>query len=146
MKIGLVSDHRGYLTKQYIKKMLKEENYEYIDYGSNSEDAVDYPDYAFKLCNEINNQHVDLGIAICGTGIGMSIACNKIKGIRCAKVSNEEEAILSRKHNDANVLALRADTDTEELKKMILYFLTIPFSGDERHLKRIGKISEIENK
>ncbi len=146
MKIGIVSDHRGYLTKEYIKKVLKENNYDYIDYGPNGEDAVDYPDYAFKLCNEINNKNVDLGIAICGTGIGMSIACNKINGIRCAKVNNEEEAILCKKHNDANIIALRADVDNEEITKMVLYFLTIPFSGEERHRKRIEKIKNIENK
>ena len=88
MKIGIVSDHRGYELKQDIINELKE--YEIIDYGTYSNESVDYPDYAFKLGQKINEKEVEKGIAICGSGIGISIACNKVKNIRCAKVSNKE--------------------------------------------------------
>jgi ribose 5-phosphate isomerase B len=143
MKIGIASDHRGYYTKKAVKKILNEYSYDYEDYGTHSEDSVDYPDYAKVLCENVNNKTVDLGIAICGTGIGMSIACNKIKGIRCAKVSNEEEAKLSRLHNDANVLALSSTLDINELKDIVLAFITTEFSNDDRHKRRIDKINEL---
>lgn len=143
MKIGIASDHRGYYTKKAVKKILNEYSYDYEDYGTHSEDSVDYPDYAKVLCENVNKKTVDLGIAICGTGIGMSIACNKIKGIRCAKVSNEEEAKLSRLHNDANVLALSSTLDINELKDIVLAFITTEFSNDDRHKRRIDKINEL---
>ena len=143
MKIGIASDHRGYYTKKAVKKILNEYSYDYEDYGTHSEDSVDYPDYAKVLCENVNNKTVDLGIAICGTGIGMSIACNKIKGIRCAKVSNEEEAKLARLHNDANVLALSSTLDINELKDIVLAFITTEFSNDDRHKRRIDKINEL---
>ncbi len=144
MKIGIASDHRGYYTKKAIKKILTEHSYDYEDYGTHSEDSVDYPDYAKVLCENVNNKTVDLGIAICGTGIGMSIACNKIKGIRCAKVSNEEEAKLAREHNDANIMALSSTLDINELKGIVLKFISTEFSNNDRHKRRIEKISELE--
>lgn len=141
MKIGIASDHAGYSVKQRIIAELK---YDFIDYGTDSLESVDYPDFALKLGKDIGKQ-IDIGILICKTGIGMSIACNKIKGIRCAKVDNEIEAKLTREHNDANVMAISADKNFEEIKKIIEIFLNTPFSNEERHIRRINKIKEIEN-
>lgn len=141
MKIGIASDHAGYSVKQRIIAELK---YDFIDYGTDSLESVDYPDFALKLGKDIGKQ-IDIGILICKTGIGMSIACNKIKGIRCAKVDNEIEARLTREHNDANVMAISADKNFEEIKKIIEIFINTPFSNDERHIRRINKIKEIEN-
>ncbi len=134
------NDHAGYEVKKEIVKFLKENNYEVVDYGCNSNDSVDFPDYAFKVCQNIKDDNK--GILICTTGIGMSIAANKVKGIRCAKVDNVDEARLTRLHNNSNVLAISALKDIEELKKIVLTFLETPFSNEERHVRRIGKIDE----
>lgn len=144
MKVGIVSDHRGYDLKSKLIKELS--NYQIIDYGTNTKDSVDYPDYAFLLGNKINIKEVDFGIAICGSGIGISIACNKVKGIRCAKVNTVEDAKVTRLDNDANVVALSADTQLEDAKNIIKTFLTTDFSNEERHMKRIHKIAMYEDK
>ena len=139
MKIGIASDHAGYKQKEKIKKYLS--NYEVIDFGTDSAlVSVDYPDYAHKLCNAINNKEVDVGIAICKTGIGMSIACNKVKGIRCAKPNNAKEMKLSRMDNDSNVVAFSADISMFSVKRILKAFLNTPFSNLERHIRRIGKL------
>lgn len=144
MKVGIVSDHRGYDLKSKLIKELS--NYQIIDYGTNTKDSVDYPDYAFLLGNKINTKEIDFGIAICGSGIGISIACNKVKGIRCAKVNTVEDAKVTRLDNDANVVALSADTQLEDAKNIIKTFLTTDFSNEERHIKRIHKIAMYEDK
>ena len=95
MKIGITNDHRGVTSKEYLVAYLTQMGYDVVNYGTNTTDAVDFPDYAYKLGKGVLNKEVDLGIAICGTGIGMSIALNKMKGIYCAKVSSVSEAILS---------------------------------------------------
>ena len=110
MKIGIASDHRGYKLKEKLKKELLKRNYEIIDYGTYSEESTDYPDYAFKLGENVRNKNVNFGIAICGSGIGISIACNKVKGIRCAKVVNSAEAKVTRLDNDANIVAFGENT------------------------------------
>ena len=143
MKIGIVSDHRGYHLKEDLKKSIQD--IEVIDYGTNSEDSVDYPDYAFLLGEKVNNKEVDFGVAICGSGIGISIACNKVKGIRCAKVSNVSEAKMTRIDNDANVLAFSASTPLELAKELIEVFCQTPFSNEERHNRRIKKIKDYED-
>lgn len=145
MKIGITNDHRGLILKQSLTNFLKKEGYNIIDYGTNTDDPVDYPDYACKLGNAINNKEVDLGIAICSTGIGMDICLNKIKNIRSAKVSNKEEAYLSRFHNDANVLTLSSKVPSMEALEIAQTFLSSNFSNEPRHKNRIAKISEIEN-
>lgn len=142
MKIGIVSDHRGYELKQDIINELKE--YEIIDYGTYSNESVDYPDYAFKLGQKINENEVEKGIAICGSGIGISIACNKVKNIRCAKVSNKEEACYTRNDNDANVVAISAKTEKETAFEIVRTFMSTPFSNEERHQRRIDKIKAYE--
>lgn len=144
MKIGIVSDHRGYVIKQMLTSFLIQKGYNIVDYGTDSEDSVDYPIYAFKLGEKILNNDVTLGIAICGTGIGMSIALNKVKGIRCAKVNSIEEAELARSHNDAQVIALSSTLSQEELKNISLSFLRTEFSNEKKHINRINEISEYE--
>ena len=142
--IGIASDHAGYEIKNKLITYLKELNYDVKDYGTDSIDSTDYPIYAFKLGEAINNE-IDKGILVCGTGIGMSIACNKVKGVRCSKVDNLIEAKLTRSHNDSNVLALSALKDIEELKKIVKVYLETPFSNEERHIRRIDEINKYEH-
>lgn len=145
MKIGITNDHRGLVLKQTLTNYLENKGYNIIDYGTDSDDSADYPDYAFKLGKSLQTKDIDLGIAICGTGIGMDIALNKVKGIRCAKASNEEEAILARSHNDANALALSAKISSDIAKDIVDKFINTNFSNDKRHIERIQKIKEYEN-
>ena len=144
MNIGIASDHGGYLIKQKLTEYLKNKGYNVIDCGTNSIDSVDYPDYAFKLCEKVIKGEVERGIAICKTGIGMSIACNKVKGIRCAKVTNSNEAKLCRLHNNANVIAIGADLSMIEIKDIMDNFLQTNFSEEDRHINRINKITKYE--
>ena len=132
------NDHAGYESKKEIVKFLEEKNYEVKDYGCDSTDSVDFPDYAFMVCKDIKED--DKAILICTTGIGMSIAANKVKGIRCAKVDTVDEARLTRLHNNSNVLAISALKNLDEIKKIVLTFLETPFSNEERHIRRINKI------
>ena len=143
--IGIASDHAGFETKEYLISYLKEQNFEIIDYGTTNNDSVDYPLYALKIGEAVKENRIEDGILICKTGIGMSIACNKVKGVRCAKIDNIEEAILSRKHNDSNVIALSSMRDKEDLKKIVKTFLSTTFSNEERHVKRINIIKDYEN-
>ena len=143
MKIGIASDHRGYELKKEIINSLKDE-YEFIDYGTDSNQSVDYPDYAFKLGDAINNKKVEFGVAICGSGIGISIACNKVDGIYCAKVSNEDEAFYTRNDNNTNVVAFSSKTEISTAIKIVKKFVETPFSNDERHIRRINKIKNYE--
>jgi len=142
MKVGLASDHGGYELKEKLKKYLIKEDYEVVDYGTNSLESVDYPDYAHKLCKGINNKEVDYGVAICSTGIGISIACNKVKGIRCAKVDNVKEAKLTRLDNNSNCLALNGSMPTYLAKDILDIFLNTEFSNLERHIRRIEKLEK----
>lgn len=144
MKVIIGNDHRGYFMKQRLMTYLKNNGYEVIDCGTDTEDAVDYPIYAKKVAKKVLEENT-LGILICGTGIGMSIAANKIKGIRCAKVSNEEEARLTRLDNDANVAALSYKLEGEEAEMIIEAFITTEPSLEERHVHRRNLIKELEN-
>ena len=145
MNIGLTNDHRGVKTKQFLTEYLKELGYNIIDYGTDSEEPADFPDYAKKLGLGILNNEVDLGIAICGTGIGMSIALNKMKGIYCAKVSTKSEAALSKAHNDANCMAISEEMDREIMKEVVNTFIETPFTNIDRYKIRNDKIKDIEN-
>ena len=145
MKLSIASDHRGVEVKKELITYLKSLGCEVIDYGTNTTTSVDYPEYAFKVGKSVVDGVVDLGIVICGTGIGMSIACNKVKGVRCAKVHTTEECILTRSHNDANVIALSAKESMDLLKELVHTFITTPFSNEERHIRRITQIKEYEN-
>lgn len=140
--IGIASDHAGFELKEKLKKELK--NYQIIDYGTTVDTSVDYPDYAFKIGESIANKGIKLGILICKTGIGMSIACNKVRGVRCAKVDNVEEAKLTRLHNNSNVIAISALN--KNALEIVKTFLDTEFSNEERHIRRINKITEYEEK
>lgn len=144
MKIGIANDHSGIEVKNEIKRFLETNGYEVINYGTDTTDSVDYPVYAFKIGKAILNGEIERGILICRTGIGMSIACNKIKGIRCAKVSNAEEAKYTRLDNDSQVLALSALEDMETLKEICKVFLETKFSNEERHIRRLKLIEECD--
>ena len=139
-KIGLASDHRGYDLKQNLTKYLNKKGYTVIDYGCEDKNSHDYPEYAFKLGEAIRDKKIEKGIAICGSGIGISIACNKVKGVRCAKVNNVEEAKYTRQDNDANVIALNGSMRLEKAKAIVDTFLNTNFSGIERHIKRIKMV------
>lgn len=145
MKIGITNDHRGVYLKQILTKYIEELGYNVTNYGTNTSESVDFPIYAFKLGDAIKSKEVDLGIAICGTGIGMSIALNKMKGITCAKVSNVKEATLCREHNNANVIALSEFLEDEEAKNIINKFLTTNFSKEEKYSRRYNLIKDKEN-
>ena len=141
MKIGIASDHRGYQLKEYIKKYL---NYEIIDFGTDSEESTDYPDYAFALGKAVVEKEVDYGVAICGSGIGISIACNKVKGIRCAKVSNKEEAKVTRIDNNSNIVAFGENTKPEDAIEIVKTFIETNHTYEEKHQRRINKIIRYE--
>lgn len=142
MKIGIANDHRGVNLKKKIMNYLHEKDILCVDYGTNSEESCDYVDYALKLGNAINNKEVDLGILICGTGIGMGIAANKINGIRCARVVNSDEAKLSREHNMANIMAI--GENIEDVFSVVDTFINTKESKEERHIRRVNKIMDIE--
>ena len=142
MRIGIASDHRGYKLKEQLKHML---DYEFIDYGTYSEESCDYPDFAFKLGEAVRDNKVDFGVAICGSGIGISIACNKVKGIRCAKVDNEEDAIYTREDNDANIVAFTSEKTLEDAELIVNNFINTNFSNLEKHKRRIDKIKDYED-
>lgn len=144
MKIAIANDHRGYKLKNKIIKYLNKKGHYVIDLGCQSESSVDYPIYAFELGEKVNNKEADLGIIVCATGIGVSIACNKVIGIRCAKPSNVKEAKLSKLHNDANVLALSTYTPYYRILDIIDAFLTTNFLNVSRHQYRIDLITQYE--
>ena len=144
MKIGFASDHRGYKLKEQLKVELEERGYLVKDYGTNSEESTDYPDYAFALGNGVVNKEVDFGVAICGSGIGISIACNKVKGIRCAKVDSVQEAIATRVDNDSNIIAFGEKMTFEQAVELVQTFIDTPTSQEEKHVRRRNKIKEYE--
>lgn len=143
MKIGLAHDHRAYNVKEELKSLL--DDYEIIDYGCFSNDMVDYPKYAITLATAVVNKDVDLGIVMCGTGIGVSIAANKVKKIRCAKIDNVDEARSAKEHNNANVLAFSAQSHTaKEIKEMIDIFINSTFNINPRYKMRIEQVEKYE--
>lgn len=144
MKIGFASDHRGFALKQKLMSELEKENYQVIDYGTYSEESTDYPDYAFLLGKNVVEKKVDFGVAICGSGIGISIACNKVKGIRCAKVTTKEEAEVTRIDNDSNIVAFGEKTSFEDALEIVKTFINTEFSNLEKHQRRINKIKKYE--
>ena len=146
MKIAIANDHRGYKLKTYLEHELTNEGYDVINLGTDSEESVDYPDFAFKLGEKIVNKEADFGVAICGSGIGISIACNKVKGIRCAKVNNLEEVIATRNDNDSNIIALGEKMPKEKAKNLVIKFIETPWSQEEKHHRRVEKIINYEEK
>lgn len=144
MKIAIGSDHAGFEAKEKLKKTLDEIGVEYEDLGTNSLDSVDYPDFGAKVGRAVAGGEVDEGIVVCGSGIGIAIAANKIHGVRAAQAWNEETARLARQHNDANVLSLGARViPEEEIPKIVRAWFDAKFEGG-RHAGRVEKISELE--
>ena len=145
MIIALGADHGGYELKESIKKHLEEKGVEYIDYGSYTGEAIDYPIIAKKVADAIVSGECGRGILCCGTGVGISIAANKVKGIRCACCSDYFSAYYTRLHNDANILAMGGRVVGAGLGIMMAdVFLETEFEGG-RHSRRVGLITEIEN-
>ena len=144
MKIGICNDHRGVYMKNHIFEYLEHAGYEVIDYGTDNAESVDFPEFAFILGNAIIKKKVDMGIAICGTGIGMSIALNKIKGVYCAKVSNINEAVLCRQHNNVNAISFSADVDMNLAEEMVDKFLETKPLEDPKYKRRNKMIKDIE--
>lgn len=145
MKIGIANDHGGVEVKRELVKYLVLQGYHVTNYGTDTEDPVDYPIYAFKIGEAIKNSEINIGILICKSGIGMSIAANKIKGVRCAKIETKEDAVVTREHNHSNVIALSAKTPVEELKEIVRCFIETEYSNDERHVRRVQMIDTYDN-
>ena len=141
--IALACDHGGYELKEKVKAYLEEKKLEYKDFGCYSKESVDYPEFGKKAALAVANKECEKGIVICTTGIGISIAANKVKGVRAALCSDCFSARATREHNDANVLALGAGVTGEKLALEIVdIFLNTPFSNEERHQRRIDQIED----
>lgn len=146
MKIAIAADHAGFSLKETLRDKLRANGHEVVDFGTDSNQSTDYPDYAAAVAHEVAVGHVDRGFLVCSTGVGMSIAANKVAGIRAALAFNDEEVRLTREHNDANVLTFGAKfTGPEEASRMADVFLNTGFSGGARHQRRIAKMSELEH-
>ena len=144
MKIAIGADHGGYKLKKEIKKYLDEKQIEFVDFGTDSEERVDYPTIAKEVCKSVQNKETDFGIVICKTGYGMSIVANKFKGIRCAACYNEESAKFAKLHNNINVLSLGAEyISVNDAICILRMILAIEFEGG-RHNERLNLIKEIE--
>lgn len=147
MKIAVGCDHGGIKLKPILLDYLKKNGIEYKDFGCYTTDSVDYNDYAIAVANAVAEKQYDLGILICGTGIGMSIVANKVKGIRCGHCHDVFSAKMTRLHNNANILAFGERVVGAGLMLEIVdAFINTEFSGEERHMRRIRKIEEQENK
>jgi ribose 5-phosphate isomerase B len=144
VKIAIGSDHRGLELKQRVIKLVTEAGHEYKDFGAYSEARVDYPNVAEVVGKAVASHKYEFGILICGTGIGMCIAANKVKGIRAALAVTELMACRSRQHNNANILCLGAENDASQLPQVVKAFLTCQFEGG-RHQTRVDEMTKMEN-
>lgn len=144
MKIAVASDHRGVEYKKLVIEYLSSKGHELIDCSPVNFPTDDYPDFAYKVCEKVVSKEADIGILACRTGIGMSIAANKVKGIRCAKVNSAEDATLSRNDNGANVMTFNYTDDFENIKGYIDAFMEAEVINDSRHQRRVDKIMAIE--
>ena len=144
MRISIASDHGGFEQKQQLVSYLEGKGLDVIDRGPDTDDSVDYPDFAEAACKDVQSGEAEFCILVCGTGIGMAIAANKMRGIRAANVTSPAFAKLSREHNDANVLTLSGRfVSLEENEAIVDAFLETPFAGG-RHERRVGKIMALE--
>ncbi len=144
MLIAIGADHAGFELKESIKKRLASEGFEIRDQGTNSAESVDYPDFARKVGEDVASGRARFGVLVCGSGIGMAIAANKVPGVRAANVTSEWEAQMSREHNDANVVTVGARIlDADTAQQLVEKFLQTQFAGG-RHQRRVEKIAEIE--
>lgn len=144
MRIAIGTDHRGVEIKHDLSQWLESQGHAVTDLGAHEADSVDYPDVARPVAESVAGGHADRGILLCGTGIGMAIAANKVPGVRAHSIRTAEEAEVSRKHNDLNVLCLAGERPLDELQPLIQLFLETPFEGG-RHARRVDKISEMES-
>ncbi len=141
MTVALAADHAGFLLKEELKRELSELGVDCLDLGTDGPDSVDYPDFGRAVADAIAEGRAERGVIVCGTGIGISIAANRVGGIRAAVCTDATTARLAREHNDANILALGARVIGEEVAKDCLRaFLSTPFDGGERHQRRVGKL------
>lgn len=141
--IAIGSDHAGFEMKEALKAHLKERGYEVRDFGTDSEASCDYPEFAHAVAHAVADGEAEQGVLVCGTGIGMSMAANKVKGIRAAVIGDAFSAKATREHNDANVLCLGARViDLEKATEFLDIFLDTPFSNGENHVRRIGKLGD----
>ena len=144
MKIAIGADHAGFALKDQVRDALRLAGHEVIDAGTHSVESTDYPDYAGAVALDVVSGAADRGILVCSTGVGMSIAANKVDGIRAALAFNSDEVRLTRAHNDANIITIGARyTAPEAANEMVRIFLETPFEGG-RHARRIGKIEKLE--
>lgn len=140
MRISIGSDHAGYELKESVKSHLKEKGYEVDDVGTSSADSIDYPDYAKKVASSVEDGTSEKGVLVCGSGIGMCMSANRFRGVRAAVLRNDDDATLSRQHNDANVACLGARmTSKDDALHLIDLFFTTSFEGG-RHERRVCKI------
>ena len=144
MKIAIGADHAGFALKEQLRRRLAGEGHEVVDFGADSGESCDYPDYAQPVAREVAQGHFDRGILVCSTGIGMAMAANKIAGVRAAPAQSSDEVRLTREHNDANVLTLGAKyLDEPQASDLISIFLDTEFAGG-RHARRVAKIAQLE--
>ena len=144
MKIAIAADHAGFLLKEKLRDKLVADGHEVSDLGTRSAESVDYPDFASAVAHKVSGGEVERGILVCSSGVGMSIAANKVHGARAALGTHSDEVELVRRHNDANILTLgQRFTAEDEAKRLVDVFLTTPFDGG-RHARRVGKIGELE--
>ncbi len=145
MRIAIGADHAGFVLKNEIHDQLAAAGHEVVDFGADNGSSTDYPDYAQAVAECVSAGSAERGILVCSTGVGMSIAANKVRGVRAALAFNADEIKLTREHNDANVIALGARyTTAQQAQELIGVFLTTPFSGGERHSRRIAKVAKLE--
>lgn len=145
MKIAIAADHAGFSLKEALRSKLAQQGHQVEDLGTRDQQSTDYPDYAAAVAAQVVKGYADRGVLICTTGIGMSIAANKVPGARAALAMNEEAVTLTRAHNDANILAIAAKfTPKEEALRYLAAFLDTRFDGGERHERRLAKIANIE--
>ena len=146
MIIPIASDHAGFEAKEKVKKILEDLDHMPVDFGTHSDESVDYPDYAVQVAEKVNDGEHDLGILICGSGQGMCMTANKYKNIRAALVYDDESAQMTRKHNNANVLCLPGrQLSDDELKSIVTIWLDEDFDGG-RHERRVNKIHDLTDK
>ena len=144
MKIALGSDHGGYELKEYIKTVIEKKGHEYVDFGCNSLESCDYPDFGAAAAKAVAAGECEKGIVVCTSGIGISITANKVKGIRCAHCADCLQAEMTRRHNEANIMAIGAGfTGKNMAERMVEVFLTTEFEGG-RHQRRVDKMMALE--
>lgn len=145
MKVALAADHRGFFLKERIKAILDDLGHDPVDFGAEDSEPSDYPDFAIRAAEAVASARCERGILICGTGIGMSIAANKVRGILAARCCSVQDADACRRHNNANVMTVSAEIAPDEVREMVRVFLEIGFEAG-RHKRRVGKIADYENK